>query len=39
VRVTELVDPRATYPRVVAQAGEAPPQYPDLEDEEVVEEE
>ena len=32
-RVSELLEPGAEYPRVVAQQGEAPPQYPDAEDE------
>jgi hypothetical protein len=36
VRLSSTVEPGARYPRVVAQAGEAPPQYPDLEDEEEV---
>ena len=27
-------EPKATYPRVVKQVGEAPPQYPDLEEDE-----
>jgi Plasmid pRiA4b ORF-3-like protein len=27
-------EPKAAYPRVVKQVGQAPPQYPDLEDEE-----
>jgi pRiA4b ORF-3-like protein len=34
VRLSPTVVPGAHYPRVVAQAGEAPPQYPDLEDDE-----
>jgi len=34
VGVTEVVDPAAAYPQVVARSGEAPPQYPDLEDDE-----
>jgi hypothetical protein len=33
VRLSPTVEPGARYPRVVAQVGEAPPQYPDLEDE------
>ena len=32
VRTSEAVTPGVTYPRVVASVGEAPPQYPDLED-------
>ncbi len=32
VRTSDAVAPGVTYPRVVASAGEAPPQYPDLED-------
>ncbi len=32
MRTSEVVAPGVTYPRVVARAGEAPPQYPDLED-------
>jgi hypothetical protein len=32
VRLSPTVEAGARYPRVVAQAGEAPPQYPDLED-------
>ena len=38
LRVTDAVEPGATYPRVVAQQGEAPPQYP-YDDEEDDEEE
>lgn len=33
VRQSPTVEPGVRYPRVAAQAGEAPPQYPDLEDE------
>jgi hypothetical protein len=33
VRLSPTVEPGVRYPRVIAQAGEAPPQYPDLEDE------
>ena len=33
-RVTEQVESGAQYPRVVASQGEAPPQYPDPEDDE-----
>ena len=33
-RVTEQVESGAQYPRVVANQGEAPPQYPDPEDDE-----
>ncbi len=33
-----IVEPGADYPRVVASAGEAPPQYPDLDDEDEAEE-
>ncbi len=33
-RVTEQVEPGALYPRVVARQGDAPPQYPDPEDDE-----
>ena len=33
-RVTEQVEPGAQYPRLVARQGEAPPQYPDPDDEE-----
>jgi hypothetical protein len=33
-RVTEQVEPGAQYPRVVASHGDAPPQYPDPEDDE-----
>jgi Plasmid pRiA4b ORF-3-like protein len=29
---TGEIDPRAAYPRVVSSVGDAPPQYPDLED-------
>ena len=32
VRTSEAVTPGVTYPQVVASAGEAPLQYPDLED-------
>jgi hypothetical protein len=32
VRTREVVEPGVRYPRVVASHGEAPPQYPDLED-------
>ncbi len=32
VRLRPTVEPGVRYPRVVAQAGAAPPQYPDLED-------
>ena len=31
-RVTEQVEPGVQYPRVVARQGDAPPQYPDAED-------
>jgi hypothetical protein len=34
VRLSLTVQPGARYPRVVAQQGTAPPQYPDLEEEE-----
>ncbi len=37
VRLSPAVEPGARYPRVVAQQGEAPPQYPELEDEEEAE--
>jgi Plasmid pRiA4b ORF-3-like protein len=33
-RVTEQVEPGAQYPRLVARQGEAPPQYPDPDEEE-----
>ena len=33
-RLTEQVEPGAPYPRVVARQGEAPPQYPEPEDDE-----
>ena len=33
VRTSEAATPGASYPRVVASAGTAPPQYPELEDE------
>ena len=33
-RLTEQVKPGAQYPRVVARQGDAPPQYPDFEDDE-----
>ena len=33
-RVSEQVEPGAQYPRVVASHGDAPPQYPDPEDDE-----
>ena len=33
VRLSPTVELGVRYPRVIAQAGEAPPQYPDLEDE------
>ena len=33
VRLSPTVEPGVRYPRVVAQQGEAPPQYPELEDE------
>ena len=33
-RVTEQVEPGTQYPRVVASHGDAPPQYPDPEDDE-----
>lgn len=41
LRQSPRVDPGARYPRVVAQVGEAPPQYPDVEelDEEELDEE
>lgn len=39
VRTAETVAPKAHYPRVAAAHGEAPPQYPDLDDEEWEEEE
>ncbi len=39
VRMADAVEPGATYPRVVAQQGEAPPQYEDEEDDEEEEEE
>ena len=32
LHTSEALTPGATYPRVVASAGEAPPQYPDLEE-------
>ena len=32
VRLSEQVEPGARYPRVVASQGQAPPQYPDPED-------
>ena len=32
LRTSDALTPRVTYPRVVASAGEAPPQYPDVED-------
>lgn len=32
VRTSDTVEPGVGYPRVVAEAGAAPPQYPDLED-------
>ena len=31
-RVSEQVEPRAQYPRVVASQGDAPPQYPDFDE-------
>ena len=33
-RVSEQVEPRVQYPRVVASQGDAPPQYPDFEEDE-----
>ena len=33
-RVSEQVEPRVQYPRVVASQGDAPPQYPDVEEDE-----
>jgi hypothetical protein len=33
-RVSEQVEPRVQYPRVVASQGAAPPQYPDFEEDE-----
>jgi len=39
VRLSLTVQPGARYPRVVAQQGTAPPQYPDLEEEKGEEEE
>jgi hypothetical protein len=33
-RITKQVESDAQYPRVVASQGEAPPQYPDPEDDE-----
>lgn len=39
VRQSSTGEPGARYPRVVAQQGTAPPQYPDLEEEEMDEEE
>ena len=32
VRVSDRVEPGVRYPRVAARQGEAPPQYPDIED-------
>ncbi len=37
VRTTDTLRPGAPYPRVVAQHGQAPPQYPDSEDEDADE--
>jgi hypothetical protein len=34
VRLGSNVEPGARYPRIVAQAGQAPPQYPDVDDDE-----
>jgi hypothetical protein len=34
LRLSPTVEPGARYPRIVAQQGEAPPQYPDLDEEE-----
>jgi len=33
-RVSEQVEPQVQYPRVVASQGDAPPQYPDFEEDE-----
>lgn len=38
LRTSPTVEPRARYPRVVAQIGKAPPQYPDNEEDEEDEE-
>jgi hypothetical protein len=32
--VSEQVEPRVQYPRVIASQGDAPPQYPDFEEDE-----
>jgi hypothetical protein len=37
-RISDTLDPRAQYPRIVAHHGASPPQYPDLEEEEEEEE-
>ena len=38
VRTSETVGPGAQYPRVTARHGEAPPQYPDLDEDDWEEE-
>jgi hypothetical protein len=39
VRTSETLDPRAEYPRVVATHGEAPPQYPYVDEDDDWDEE
>ncbi len=39
VRTSDTVEPRTRYPRVVAGSGIAPPQYPDLPDDEEADDE